>query len=74
MNHRDSFASLFQLPNEDRIQLAQDLWQSVSPAQGESPVAEWVLSKLRERKELFDANPNSGLTWDEVLRSSDDIK
>ena len=57
MDHRDSFASLFQLPNEHRIQLAQDLWESVSPAQDESPVPEWALSKLRERKGLFDANP-----------------
>jgi hypothetical protein len=35
-------------------------------------VPEAILSELRARKKLFDANPDSGMSWDQVVRSLDE--
>ena len=72
MNHPAEFAQIFELPAAERLQLVEDLWDSLIPHEAELPVPDWVLSELRARKKLFDANPNSGMTWAEVVRSLDE--
>lgn len=62
------FASLLQLSRAERLQLVEDLWDSIAQ-EGESlPVSNTKLAELRLRRERFDKNPNSGLSWEEVKR------
>jgi putative addiction module component (TIGR02574 family) len=62
------FASLLQLSRAERLQLVEDLWDSIAQ-EGESlPVSNTKLAELRLRKEKFDNNPNSGRSWEEVKR------
>ena len=72
MNIQPEFAELFKLPPAERLQLVEDLWDSLIPREAELPVADWVKTELRERKKRFDANPESGMTWDDVVRSLDE--
>ena len=72
MNHSAEFQQIFQLPPAERLQLVEDLWDSLIPQESELPVPDSVLSELRARKKLFDANPSSGLTWSEVVSGLDE--
>ena len=72
MNHSAEFQQIFQLPPAERLQLVEDLWESLIPHESELPVPDSVLSELRARKKLFDANPSSGLTWVEVVSGLDE--
>lgn len=69
--NQPEFAELFELPLAERLQLVEDLWDSLIPREAELPVHDWVANELRERKRRFDADPESGMTWDEVVRSLD---
>jgi putative addiction module component (TIGR02574 family) len=69
---KPEFAELFELPPAERLQLVEDLWDSLIPHEAELPVTDWVANELRARKQRFDAQPDSGMTWDEVARSLDE--
>ena len=74
MAPRPEFAELFELPAAERLQLAEDLWDSLIPHEADLPVPDWVVRELHERKKRFDANPESGLSWEQVkqmLRDGD---
>jgi len=71
MVHQSEFAELFELPPAERLQLAEDLWDSLIPREAELPVPQWVINELRQRKKRFDTNPESGLTWGEVVGTLD---
>jgi putative addiction module component (TIGR02574 family) len=71
MNVQPEFAKLFELPPAERLQLVEDLWDSLIPLEADLPVSEWVAKELRERKKRFDANPESGMSWDEVVQGLD---
>ena len=72
MNVNPEFAELFELPPAERLQLVEDLWDSLIPREADLPVSEWVANELRERKKRFDADPAAGMTWHEVVRSLDE--
>ena len=71
MAPQPEFAELFELPPAERLQLVEDLWDSLIPHEAELPVPDWVVRELHERKTRFDANPESGLSWEEVVRGLD---
>ena len=62
------FSHLFDLPLAERLQLVEDLWDSIARERANEPVPEPVLIELRERKARYDANPSSGVRWDEAQR------
>ena len=72
MSTQHEFAAVFALPPAERLQLVEDLWDSLVPLEAQLPVPAWVVNELRERKKRFDADPQSGMTWEEVVRSLDD--
>ena len=72
MNVQPEFANLFELPPAERLQLVEDLWDSLIPREADLPVPDWMANELRERKKRFDTNPESGMTWNEVVRSLDE--
>ncbi len=62
------FAHLFELPLAERLQLVEDLWDSIAAERRHEPVPEPILAELRERKARYDANPASGVTWSDAQR------
>ncbi len=60
------FASLFKLGRAERLQLVEDLWDSIAQEDAELPVSDWKREEVRRRKERFLQHPASGRTWDQV--------
>ena len=60
------FSELFKLGRAERLQLVEDLWDSIVQEEADLPVTEWQREELRRRKERFQQHPSSGRTWDAV--------
>jgi len=60
------FSELFKLGRAERLQLVEDLWDSIVQEESELPLADWKRDELRRRKERFLTHPSSGRTWDQV--------
>ncbi len=60
------FAPLFKLGRAERLQLVEDLWDSIAQEETPSPVPEGKRDELRRRKEQFLQNSASGRTWEQV--------
>ena len=57
----------------DRVQLVEDLWDSIARSNAQVPIPQWQKDELVRRKQNYLQNPGSGQTWDqvkhEILRS-----
>jgi len=60
------FAPLFKLGRAERLQLVEDLWDSIAQEDAAMSVPEWKTAELRSRKAQLAQDPDSGRTWDEV--------
>lgn len=60
------FAPLLKLGLAERLQLVEDLWDSIALEATDLPVAPWKSAELRRRKEELSKNANSARTWDQV--------
>ena len=60
------FEPLFKLSRAERLQLVEDLWDSLVQEDGELPVSEEKREELRRRKERFLTHPSSGRTGEQV--------
>ena len=61
------------LPVSERLQLVEDIWDSIAEDQHSLPDHPAVVQELRARKARFLANPSSGTSWEIVkarIRSS----
>ena len=47
------FAPIFKLGRAERLQLVEDLWDSIVEEDAQLPVPEWKREELRQRKERF---------------------
>jgi putative addiction module component (TIGR02574 family) len=63
---RTEFAPLFKLGRAERLQLVEDLWDSIAEEDAQLPVPEWKRAELKRRKERFSQHPSSGRTWEQV--------
>ena len=54
------------LPVVDRLQLVEDLWNSIVDDQDSVPDHAAVVAELRARRARFLANPSSGMPWEEA--------
>jgi len=52
----------------ERLQLVEDLWDSIARSTAEVPIPQWQKDELARRKELYLRNPESVLTWDQAKR------
>lgn len=57
-----------QLSVAERIQLAEDLWDSISEQQEELPLTEAQQQELDRRLENYKQNPAKGSSWEEVKK------
>ena len=65
-NMNPEFSSLFKLGRAERLQLVEDLWDSIAMEDGNLPMPGWKADELRQRKERFTQNPDSGRSWEEI--------
>jgi putative addiction module component (TIGR02574 family) len=71
MNHSDpraEYPDLFKLPVDERLQLVEELWDSIAADAAKRPLPDAVITELRERSARYDANPDSAIPWEEVKR------
>ena len=60
------FAPLLKLGLAERLQLVEDLWDSLVQEGAVMPVSHEQRDELRRRKERFLNHPQSGLSWEQV--------
>jgi putative addiction module component (TIGR02574 family) len=60
------FAPLLKLGRAERLQLVEDLWDSLAQEDSTLPLSDAKRDELRLRKERFLQHPQSGLSWEEV--------
>jgi putative addiction module component (TIGR02574 family) len=60
------FGALFELSVPRRLELVEELWNSIAAAPEELPVTCWQKAELARRKAEFLRNPESGVPWEEA--------
>jgi len=53
----------------ERLQLVEDLWDSIAKSKTNIDIPEWQKKELARRKERYLQNPDSALPWPEVKNS-----
>lgn len=57
------------LPVPEKILIVEDLWDSIAKSNAELPVHDWQKKELARRKRSFRKNPDSAMTWHQVVKS-----
>lgn len=68
MTKTDLEREILRLPVEERIELAEAIWESVEEAPSQPSLPEWQRQLLDERIAEDDESPDAGSPWDEVKR------
>ncbi len=61
-----SIAQVFELTLSEKLQLLEDLWDSIALDPEQIPVLEWQKEELDRRKSTYLQNPTSVTSWDVV--------
>lgn len=64
------FSTPFNLGRAERLQVVEDLWDSIAAEYATLPVADWKRVELRKRKEHYLAHPESGRNWGDVKKQA----
>lgn len=64
MSPDDLLAQILQLPPDQRLQLVEQIWESLATSAAGVPVPGWHREELDRR--LADASEQATLSWDEV--------
>lgn len=65
-------APIFQLSRAEKLQLVEELWDSIAEEESRQPVqplAQWKIDELIRRKEAFEKDPSKARTWEQVKAS-----
>jgi putative addiction module component (TIGR02574 family) len=65
---RRTISDLLELPVADRIQLVEDLWDSITEVPGALPVSEEQGRELDRRLEAHRESPHAAAPWSEVRK------
>jgi putative addiction module component (TIGR02574 family) len=60
------FAQVFELNVSEKLQLLEDLWDSIAQSPEQIPVLDWQKEELDKRKAAYVQNPDSGSSWEAV--------
>ncbi len=63
-----SSADVVKLPLQDRIQLVEDIWDSIAAMPEALEVPDWHRKELDRRLDAHRASPEAGSSWPEVKR------
>lgn len=66
---KTTLSELETLSVPERVQLVEDLWDSIARSNASLPVPQWQKDELARRKRNFLKNPDSGETWEQVKQS-----
>ena len=58
------FTQVFELTLSEKLQLFEDLWDSIASVGDRIPVLDWQKEELARRKASYLQNPNSGSSWE----------
>ncbi|MCE0484743.1 MAG: addiction module protein [Methylacidiphilales bacterium] len=56
------------LPLAEKLQLVEDIWDSIAEDQKALPDSSAAVKEVRERKARYLANPGSGMTWEDAKK------
>lgn len=59
-------AELFRLTLPERLQLVEDLWDSIAVEAESLPLTEWQRTELQRREAEYRQNPSLASTWEEA--------
>jgi putative addiction module component (TIGR02574 family) len=62
------FAPIFKLGLAERLQLVEDLWDSIVREDAALAVSDSKRDELRRRKDRYSRDPSSAVTWDHVKK------
>ncbi|MGK5090811.1 addiction module protein [Deltaproteobacteria bacterium TL4] len=63
-----SASEIVGLPIQERIQLVEDIWDSIAAVPETLEIPEWHKIELDNRLESYRKNPKAGTPWAEVRR------
>jgi putative addiction module component (TIGR02574 family) len=58
------FTQVFELTLSEKLQLLEDLWDSIAQIPEQIPVHDWQKEELAKRKALYLQQPDSGSSWE----------
>jgi putative addiction module component (TIGR02574 family) len=61
-----AIAEIAQMSVTERVQLVEDIWDTVANDLNELPLTEAQVAELDRRLDDLDRNPDAGSTWEEV--------
>jgi putative addiction module component (TIGR02574 family) len=59
-------ADILQMSVAERIQLAEDIWDSIAAVPEALPLTDTERTELNRRLELYARNPDEGIPWDDL--------
>lgn len=62
-------AEILQLSVAERVQIVEDIWDSISNSPDELPLSETEKAELDKRLESYRQNPNEGIEWETLKRN-----
>ncbi len=63
-----SAADIAQMPISERIQLVEDIWDSVAELPEVVEIPEWHKGELEKRMDAYHKNPKLGSPWADVKK------
>jgi putative addiction module component (TIGR02574 family) len=63
-----SASEIAEMPIQQRIQLVEDIWDSIAEMPEAVEIPEWHKRELEKRLEAYHANPNEGSPWQDVKK------
>jgi putative addiction module component (TIGR02574 family) len=61
-----SASDIAEMPIEERIQLVEDIWDSIAELPESILVPEWHKEELEKRLDAYHTNPTEGTPWGEI--------
>ena len=61
-----SASNIIEIPIDQRIQLVEDIWDSIAEIPQSVKVPDWHKKELEKRLEEFHANPDGTSPWAEI--------
>ena len=57
---------ILELSVSERLQIVEDIWDSIAVEADDLPLSEEFRSELDRRLDAFEENPDEGVRWDEL--------
>jgi putative addiction module component (TIGR02574 family) len=64
---QELLAKIVSLPVEERLEVAEAIWASISGVPDALPITDWQREELDRRLAEMDADPDGGLAMEEVF-------